>query len=390
MPRALIMGHGTLRERAGRRKSGQKGQDPMTHVRQTRRHFLAVAGTAALATMSGCSTPGVEAPTTPNFPRHLALSPDGRMIAFNGGSKGAGLYDWRTGHIRYVPLPGGFDAFGWVSYSPDGKKLVGVAGLARQHPHVLPGTKLGIIDLATQETTTFSVTSGFRNPVFRPDGRAVLYVGPGETLFLFDLKTQNSRALLSSEDGFYGIATPSFVSADTVFFVGTGPRNPELREAVKRLGATSPYVSIPYVLRVGSKPEVAHLDFVKSQLSNQYGGLPLLMPASRNGERIAFIGLSGSESARKAYLSGDLARYDLFVMEHGQVRQVTRLENYMAYCAISDDGSTAAFGLHTGPLSAVRSFGRGMIPLELTIVDLNTGQVTRTDFVRRVYGDASK
>ena len=114
------------------------------------------------------------------------------------------------------------------------------------------------------------------------------------------------------------------------------------------------------------------------------------MPASRNGERIAFIGLSGSESARKAYLSGDLARYDLFVMEYGQVRQVTRLENYMAYCAISDDGSTAAFGLHTGPLSDVRSLGRGKIPLELTIVDLNTGQVTRTDFVRRVYSDASK
>ena len=363
----------------------------MTHARQTRRHFVAVAGTAALATMSGCSTPGAEAPTTQNLPGHFALSPDGRMIAFNGGEKGAGLYDWRTGHMRYVPLPAGFIAFGWVGYSPDGKKLVGVADLPRKHPQeVLPETKLGIVDLATQETVTFSVTKNFYNPVFRPDGRAVLYLGPGKTLFLFDLKTQSSRALLSSEDGFSGIATPSFVSADTVFFVGTGPRNPELREAVKRLGATSPFISIPYVLRVGSKPEVAYLDFVKSQLSNRYGGLPLLMPASRNGERIAFIGLSGSESARKAYLSGDLARYDLFVMEHGEVRQVTRLENYMAYCAISDDGSTAAFGLHTGPLSAVRSLGRGKIPLELTIVDLNTGQVTRTDFVRRVYGDASK
>ncbi|MFN4015540.1 MAG: WD40 repeat domain-containing protein [Reyranella sp.] len=327
-----------------------------------------------------------------NLPRHFALSPDGRTIVVNGGAKGAGLYDWRTGQMRYVPLPAGFDGFGWGSYSPDGKNLVGVAGMARQHPQVTPGMQLGIIDLATQKTATFSVLSDtgvFRSPVFRPDGRAVLYVGSGETLFLFDLKTKNSRALLSAEDGFASIDTPSFVSADTVFFVGMGPRNSELKETVKRLGAKSTFVPIPYVLRVGLKPEVAYLDFVKSQLSDRYGELPSLMPASRNGERIAFISLSGSESARKAYLSGDLARRDIFVMEHGRVRQVTHLENYMAYCAISDDGSTAAFGLYTGPVSDVRSLGRGRIPLELTIVDLNTGQVTHTDFLRRVYSVAS-
>lgn len=363
----------------------------MTHTRPTRRHFVAVAGTAGLATMlSGCA-PSVGAPMTQNLPRHFALSPDGRTIVVNGGTKGAGLYDWHTGQMRYVPLPAGFDGFGWGSYSPDGKNLVGVAGMARQHPQVTPGMQLGIIDLATEKAVTFSVYSStgvFRSPVFRPDGRAVLYVGSGETLFLFDLKTKNSRALLSAEDGFYSIDTPSFISADTVFFVGSGPRNPELREAVRKLGATSPSVSIPYVLRVGSRPEIAHLDFVKRGLSN-WVGLPLLMPASRNGERIAFIGLSGSESARKAHLSGGVHRYDLFVMEHGRVRQVTHLENYMAYCAISNDGSTAAFGLHTGPLSDVRSLGRGRIPLELTIVDLNTGQVTHTDFLRRVYSAAS-
>ena len=364
----------------------------MTHRRRTRRHFVAVAGTAGLSAMlSGCA-PSVGAPMTQNLPRHFALSPDGRTIVVNGGTKGAGLYDWRTGQMRYVPLPAGFDGFGWGSYSPDGKYLVGVAGMARQHPQVTPGMQLGIIDLATQKTVTFyvpSVTGVFRSPVFRPDGRTVLYVGSGETLFLFDLKTQNSRALLSAEDGFASIDTPSFISADTVLFVGTGPRSSERKETVKRLGAKSTFVPIPYVLQVGSKPEVAYLDLVKSELSGRYGGLPSLMPASRNGERIAFISLSGSESARKAYLSGGVARYDLFVMEHGQVRQVTRLENYMAYCAISDDGSTAAFGLHTGPVSDVRSLGRGRIPLELTIVDINTGQVTHTDFVRRVYSAAS-
>ena len=62
----------------------------------------------------------------------------------------------------------------------------------------------------------------------------------------------------------------------------------------------------------------------------------------------------------------------------------------MGFDAISQDGSTAAFGLHTGPLSEVRSLGRGNIPLELAIVNLNTGQVTRTDFVERVSAESRK
>src|SRR5215217_1683084 len=111
------------------------------------------------------------------------------------------------------------------------------------------------------------------------------------------------------------------------------------------------------------------------------------MATSRNGQRIVFIGLSQGQAARKAYRSGDLARYELFAIEGQQVRQVTHLENYLAFVAISQDRSTAAFGLHTGPLSDVRNLGRGKIPLELAIADLNTGQVTRTDFVERKTAD---
>jgi hypothetical protein len=71
-------------------------------------------------------------------------------------------------------------------------------------------------------------------------------------------------------------------------------------------------------------------------------------------------------------------------MESGQVRQVTRLENYMAYDAISQDSSMAAFGVYPGAHSDLSGRRRGGIPLELAIVDLNTGQVTQTDFTRRL------
>jgi hypothetical protein len=59
----------------------------------------------------------------------------------------------------------------------------------------------------------------------------------------------------------------------------------------------------------------------------------------------------------------------------------------MSFCAISQDGSTVAFGVYSGSHSEVRSMRRGFIPPRLAIVDLNTGQVTQTDFVERIAND---
>ena len=208
--------------------------------------------------------------------------------------------------------------------------------------------------------------------------------------FLFDLKTQTSRELLSKNDGFDAILKPSFVSDDTILFVGFRPENSELKVAVQRLGISPIAQPVPYLLKLGSKPEIAYVNTLDPYLYGARGNLPTSMAASRNGERIVFIGISQSIAARQAYVTGDLTRYDLFVIEGQKVRQVTHLENYLAFVAISQDGSTAAFGLHTGSLSGVRNLGRGNIPLELAIVDLNTGQVTRTDFVERKTADLSK
>lgn len=71
-------------------------------------------------------------------------------------------------------------------------------------------------------------------------------------------------------------------------------------------------------------------------------------------------------------------------MEGSQVRQVTHLENYMSFNAISFDSSTAAFGVYPGSHTDIRGKRRGTSPFELAIVDLNTDQVTRTDFTARV------
>jgi hypothetical protein len=329
----------------------------------------------------------------PNLSSAFTLSPDGRLVAFNAGTRGVGLYNWRVRETRYVPIRPQFSGLGWPTYSSDGGRLAGVATISRTDREGASEFNLGVIDLSTQEMISFPMGEPLYDPVFRPNGNAILYLG-GRSLekrpFLFDLRTQTSRELLSKNDGFYAILRPSFVGDDTILFVGLGPQSSELKVALQRLGVSPTGQAVPYLLKFGSKPEIAYVNTLDPYLYGARANLPTSMAASRNGGRIVFIGISQSTAARQAYLALDPTRYDLFVIEGQQVRQVTHLENYLAFVAISQDGSTAAFGLHTGPLSDVRNLGRGKIPLELAIADLNTGQVTRTDFVERKTADLSK
>jgi Tol biopolymer transport system component len=346
----------------------------------------AVVGAVPWAAAACAGVPSVDTGRGNLLSDDFDLSPDGRTIAFGAGKQGIGLYDWRTGHIDFVPLPAGVQYLMWVHFSPDGSKLTAVAMLPQEsidNPRELRRYRLAILDLPSRQAALFEVPQRvFSSPMLRQDGRAILYAAE-DRLFLFDLTTGRSQALLPEQDKFSDIRTPSFVASDTVLFVARNPRNAELQATIKQWGGNLVAGTIPYLLKMGSRPVIAYPEFVRRELSDRYGSLPTVMPASRNGERIVFIGPSQGERARKRHETGG-SPYDLFVIEGSQVRQVTHLENYLAFDAISYDGSTAAFGVYPGAHSEVSSLRRGAVPLELAIVNLDTGQITRTDFTARV------
>lgn len=352
-----------------------------------RRIVSVIAVTAATLPAVSCSKQHPLYPHGPSasLPWNFALSPDGQTVVFTDSGLGAlALCNWHTGQIDIIKRPPGVVSLTWANYSSDGAKLAVVASL-RVRSRELP-RKLGVVDLATREVTLFETGEPLANPVFSPDGDAIVYWAEAhqsriKRLFLFDLRSRTSRALLSEEEGFQSIYSLGFISNDTVMFVGAGPENPELKAKVNNMGArVSP--AIPYFLRIGSKPEIAYASFLRKEMSDRHGLLQLSMAASAAGERVVFIGRS---QTRKAQPSLAMAPQDVFVLEDGRPRQVTHLESRLYnYIAISRDGSTAAFGIEARPVP----FSRVERNFDLAIVDLRTGEVTRTNFVEQVTFDS--
>ena len=112
---------------------------------------LAAAG-AALPPMTACANRPSSAAPGHNLHPVFVLSPDGRFVAFNGGERGIGQYEWRTGRLHFVPIPAEFSFLGWPSYSADGGRIVGVADIPRKDQvEGGPWSKLGIVDVVTHE-----------------------------------------------------------------------------------------------------------------------------------------------------------------------------------------------------------------------------------------------
>lgn len=282
---------------------------------------------------------------------------------------------------------------GGPSFSPDDRSLA--AAISSDAGNI------AIFDLATLQMTGLHKSDCWlgSSPKFQSDGSAVLFSTGGfpQYLCLYDLNKRTTSIPLARENGFYAIGSLSFAEAGKALFVGIGPNNATLASSVESLGVSKTSAFVPYHLGTNGVPEIAYPELVKrgAKLSKGMGGGPASFAASRNGEKIVFIDRSLTEEDRLAKERAGQFRYDLFMIEGGVTRQVTHLETYLAHLAISYDGHTAAFGIQSRPASEFKDEPSGAGHLDLAIVDLRTGVLTRIDLTARLdaeplFGDKSK
>jgi hypothetical protein len=303
---------------------------------------------------------------SPQPPYDYALSPNGRTIAYGADGRGIGLYDWQSGSVRYLAFPQELNVQksantdnAWPSFSSDGSKIIVLAPMPEETQRFARRFRLVIMDVVTGKGTALPVEGEIRNPIFRPDGKAILYQARGG-LFLFDLDTQSTRPVLPEGSGlFFNLA---FIDDETIFFRNAPRLDPngartlvELRQydrSGKRPDANS---FLPLILKIGSAPVINPVDLLKVNLSAETYVND--MAVSRDEERIAFVGTPKG----------------LYVFERGKVRMVNDTLGKADRIRISWDGSTAVL--------TTQDNNKG----ELAVANLTTGKVTVTDFVSRVY-----
>src|SRR5262249_7506762 len=126
-----------------------------------------------------------------------------------------------------------------------------------------------------------------------------------------------------------------------VVFVGMNPSDRQLHDAAIK-GGVKDTSGLIYRLKLGGTPQFALNEIFRHTTSimrpNQPGFPSVLnMAASADGRRVAFIDLSSLDPNGRY-------NFAVFLLEGGQVRQMTNLKGSMRGLAISADGSTVAFG----------------------------------------------
>jgi dipeptidyl aminopeptidase/acylaminoacyl peptidase len=268
----------------------------------------------------------------------LALSPDGHLLAvrFIDHDKkrgGLGLYDWA--HSKFTPIANlaGGKSFTDPSFSPDGTRLVAVSA-----------NQLVIIALDTLQVTRVTEGGqGFKQaPVFRPDGKAILFVATNPArLLLLDLESRRESTVLDWHEGFGTISRPYFGGPDRIIFLASAPRDKEIWEQASQFPDARPETDLHvYGLKFGAKPELILKNLWKlgKQKSRWFTG-EHNMQASADAKKIVFIDFANPDSGAERNVD-----QELFEIEAGGLKQLTSLHSALIAASICYDGSTVAFG----------------------------------------------
>lgn len=302
------------------------------------------------------------------------LSPNGETVVFEVGSGGVslglGLYDWRRNRIRRIPNPrDGYFSDG--SFSSDGKmlcavKVTRVEGVLYSNIVQIDGNSFHAIDI----TKPVAVASFVSYPVFQPQSNNIMFCewrDPGPTtLQLLISSSGGAVSFMNLHDGFSRIFRPSFISGDSIIFSGRHPRGTELKS---KLGPALLNGEHIYRVRQGGHPELAFPNIETSSPQNGVGYCSV--SCTQNADKVIALGLN----LYQPYGPSGQFNYEIFQLnDNHRPTQITNLRGSLGFCRVSYLGSTVCFGSREGRDS----------PIELNLLDLMTGTVTRTNLRRQL------
>ncbi len=241
--------------------------------------------------------------------RDLALSPDGRQVAFVGAGAGSGsevyVLDLRSAFLQKASSLGFADVVD-PAWRSDGTQLVFAAGqfMGQEREIYTVGP-----DGLNQERRTTLARIGLSDPVFTPDGRGLVFAGPG--LHSLDLASGAIQPL-TIESGWGNDTSPRWrpgsdeliyirPERDTVGYPGGSLRVITLAEA--NIDREPPMLANLYVQAFAFSADGQRMVFTSNFSVNLYdfntrtarrlletGAILPLAAIAPDGERIAYLG----------------------------------------------------------------------------------------------------
>lgn len=275
------------------------------------------------------------------------FSPDNRLLSFDfcrDKKCFPGLLNLHSGEITKIIPP---DPDEWWSsgvFSPSGKYL---AFAVKRHSENSHWSQLGLYDMSTHAMKILTHTESFKEfPSFSPDEKRLIYAQAnkertsGKTRFshwdIYELNIKSGQERGLTDYQFFLIGQPWYLPDGKQFiFSGEAPRSFEGKVGMDAYYAYEKKYKESRIFILGQENTELQPAFINGPLTDGPN-------ISRDGKRIIYHARSDEMDRATGEKIGG-STYDIFMLEDGQHRRLTKLKYSFRSVTTSPDGSLIAY-----------------------------------------------